>query len=133
MEIDNDIIGYTLNEIQKKPDKIKLVFRNSKTNKSYILTFNGLLFETSGSPLNRRVKNIKLDNTLGFRALTQLQRLHRNPENYRQLFIQMEGSNEDNKLELIGALRNYRISPKAEASIRSKVAPRANRKRKVGG
>lgn len=109
MEINNIIVGSRLNEIHKKPDEVKLVFENSKTNKAYILTFEGLLFETSGSTLNRKVKNVQLNDTLGFRATTQLRHLHKNPENYRQLFIQMEGSSDDNKLELVGALRNYKI------------------------
>jgi len=39
----------------------------------------------------------------GFRAFSQLQHLNRNPENYRQLFIQWKGRMNDNKMELIGA------------------------------
>ena len=110
MEINNAIVGSKLNEIRKKPDEVKLIFENSKTNKVYVLSFKGLLFETSGSTLNRRVKNIQFNNTLGFRATSQLRYLKRNPQNYRQMFIQMEGSNDDNKLELLGAFRNYKIS-----------------------
>ncbi len=116
MEINNDVIvGSKLNEIQKKPDEVKLVFENSKTHKTYVLSFKGLLFETATSSLNRRVKYIDLNNTLGFKAITQLRMLNRNPGNYRQLFIQMEGSNDENKIELLGALRNYKILPKRRA------------------
>ncbi len=120
MEINNVIVGSKLNEIQKKPDEVKLVFENLKTNKLYILTFKGLLFETSRSALNKKVKNIQLNKTLGFRAISQLRYLNRNPENYRQLFIQMDGSNEENKIELIGALRNFTILPKRRATVGSK-------------
>jgi hypothetical protein len=117
VKIGSTLIGSRLTEIQKKPDEVNLIFENSKINKAYILSFKGLLFETSGSTLNRKVKNIQLNDTLGFRAFSQLQHLNRNPENYRQLFIQMEGSNDDNKMELIGALRNYKISSKRRSAI----------------
>ena len=118
--IGSALIGSKLSEIQKKSDEVKLIFENPKINKAFILTFKGLLFETSGSTLSKRVKNIQLNNVLGFRAVTQLQHLNRRLENYRQLFIQMEGSNEDNKMELIGALRNYKISSKRLASVSSR-------------
>lgn len=127
MELSEIIIGTKLNEIQKKSDDVKLVFENTRTNKIYVLTFKGLLFETSNPTLNKRVKNIKLESTLGFRAISQLRQLNRNPDNYRQLFIQMEGSNENNKLELLGALRNYRVSPRKSSSTQTKsVAKKSN-------
>ena len=116
----SQVIGTKLNEIQKKPDVIRLVFENTKTNKAYVLSFKGLLFETSSPTLNRRVKNIQVNRTLGFRALSQLRNLNRNPDNYRQLFIQMEGSDENNKFELVGALRNYRVSSRSDATIGGK-------------
>ena len=109
MEV-NNVIGTKLNEIQKKPDSIKLVFKNTSNGKSYVLFFDGILLETSGSSLNRKVKNIQIDEILGFKTSTQLRHLKKNPNNYKQLFIQMEGSNEDNKFELLGAFKNYKIS-----------------------
>jgi hypothetical protein len=121
MELNNVIVGTKLNEIQKKSDEVKLVFEN------HILIFKGLLFETSASTLNKRVKNVQVNNTLGFRATSQLRHLNRNPENYRQLFIQMEGSDDDNKLELLGAVRNYKILPRNESTLNQKSI-----RRKVG-
>ncbi len=112
MEINRVIIGTKLNEIQKKPDEVRLVFHNSNSGRSYILTFKGLLFETSSSALNKKVREIQLKDSLGFRALAQLRSLDRNPDNYKQLFIQMEGSTDDNKIELMGAFRNYKFLPK---------------------
>jgi len=112
MEIDS-VVGTKLNEIQKRPDEVKLVFQKNDGN-TYVLTFKGLLFETSSSTLNKKVINVQLKNNLGFRALSQLRYLHRNPGNYKQLFIQMEGSSDDNKIELLGALRNYKISSSAQ-------------------
>ena len=121
MEIDNILVGTKLSQIQKKPDVIRLEFENSKTHVSYIVTFTGLLFETSGSTLNRRVRNIQLNNTLGMRATNQLHYLNRDPKNYRQLYIQMEGSSDDNKLELLGALRTIKISPKRKVATKKAV------------
>jgi len=120
MELSEIIIGTKLNEIQKKSDDVKLVFEDTKTNKVYVLTFDGLLFETSNPALNRRVKDIRLNSTLGFRAMSQLTHLNRNPNDYRQLFIQMEGSNDNNKLELLGALRNYKLSSRRQPTLKTK-------------
>lgn len=88
----------------------------------YVLTFKGLLLETSAPTLNKRVKNIQLNNTLGFRATSQLRHLNKNPQNYRQLFIQMEGSDDNNKLELLGALKNYRVAHKRQTHNVTKAA-----------
>ena len=131
MEVGNVIIGLKLSAIQKMPDEVRLVFENSKTKKSYVLSFRGLLFETSGSTLNRRVMNIQINNTLGFRATSQLRHLNRDPHNYRQMFIQMEGSNDNNKLELLGAFRNYKISPKREALIKNAIVATKSIKKKA--
>ncbi len=113
MEIGTLIVGSRLNEIQKKPNKVKLVFENTKTGETYALAFDGLLFETTGSALNRKVQNVQLGNVLGFKALTQLRYLDENPEDYNQLFIQMDGSTDEIKFELIGAARNLKLSPQA--------------------
>ena len=110
MELNNDIIGSKLNEIQKNSEGIKLVFENSKTHKVYVLKFDGLLFETSVSAINRKVKTLQWTDNLGFRAMSTLRQMQRNPNNYKQLFIQMEGSNDNNKLELIGAFEKYKIA-----------------------
>ena len=127
MEINSALVGAKLNQIEKKPDRIRLVFENSKTGKYYVVTFNGLLFETSGSALNRRVRAIQLNETLGMRAISQLRYLKRDPRNYRQLYIQMEGSSDDNKFELLGALRSFKISPKRRVPVK-KSAVKAKKK-----
>ena len=110
MESSSIIIGAKLNEIQKKPDKVILFFENSRTKESYVLTMRGLLFETSGSTLNKKVLNIQVNKTLGYRASSQLRQLKRDPQKYKQIYIQMEGSSEENKFELLGAVRNFKIS-----------------------
>ena len=110
MEIGDSIVGSKLSEIQKRPDQVKLVFQNSKLDKGYVLTFKGLLFETAGSSLNKKVRRAEINNTLGFRATSQLRQMDRDPKNYRQLFIQMEGSGDIDKFELLGAVRTYKLS-----------------------
>ncbi len=119
MERSEVIIGTKLNVIQKKDDDVKLVFVDTKAKKLHVLTFEGLLFETSSPTLNKRVKNIQLNNTLGFRAISQLRQLKRNPENYHQLFIQMEGSDDNHKLELLGAFKSYKISSRRQETSKS--------------
>jgi hypothetical protein len=118
MELSEIIVGTILNEIQKKSDEIKLVFEDTILNRVYVLTFKGLLFETSSPTLNKRVKKVQLTNVLGFRALAQLQHQNLNLNHYRQLFIQMEGSNDNNKLELLGALKDYKVSARRKASVK---------------
>ncbi len=120
LELSEKIIGTILNEIQKKSDDVQLVFEDTKNNKVYVLIFKGLLFETSNPTLNGRVKDINLNRTPGFRALSQLRHFNLHPKNYRQLFIQMEGFNENNKLELPGALNDYKISPLHRATMKTK-------------
>ncbi len=67
MEVDSRlIIGATLNEIQKKTDKVKLVFENKKTKKAFTLTFDGFLLETSGSALEKKVKDVQLSRNATF-------------------------------------------------------------------
>ena len=122
MELNNVIVGTRLNEIQKKSNDVKLVFENTISKKIYVLTFEGLLFETATPALNKRVKSIQLHSTLGFRATSQLRHLNKNPQNYRQLYIQMEGSDENNKLELLGALKNYKMSPRRQVLSHNNVA-----------
>lgn len=131
MEVDNLIVGSKLSQIQKKPDEIRLIFENSKNGEGYVLRFRGLLFETNGSTINKKVKNIQFNNTLGFRATSQLRHLKRDPNNYRQIFIQMEGSNENNKLELLGAFRNYKISTKRPAVFKKVANASKGNKSKV--
>jgi hypothetical protein len=117
MEIDS-FVGTKLNEIQKKPDEVKLVFENSKTHKKIVLSFRGLLFETSASTLNKKVVNIKLAKTLGIRAMSQLRHLHRDPDNYSQLFIEMEGSDTNNKIELLGVVRSIKVTARTKSAAK---------------
>ena len=56
--------------------------------------------------------NIQVNKTLGYRASSQLRQLKRDPQKYKQIYIQMEGSSEENKFELLGAVRNFQISNK---------------------
>src|ERR1700722_693127 len=102
MELDPTIIiGTTVEEIQKKPDLVKVVFENKRTRKTLTLSFDGVLLETAGSSLNKRVEDVKINQVLGFRTSTQLLSQRKNPQRYRELLIRMEGSTDDYKLELV--------------------------------
>lgn len=130
------VVGLKLSEIQKKPDQVKLLFENTKTRRRYMMTFKGILFETTGSTLNRVVKNIRFESTVGFRAMSELRQLNRDPHNYGQVFIQMEGSGDNDKRELLGAYRNFSIAParsrpvKRKSALLSRAKARRNSNRK---
>jgi hypothetical protein len=118
MEINpSAIIGATLNEIQKKTDTVKLVFENRRTKKLFTMTFDGFLLETAGSALDRRVKDVKINQVLGFRTASQVRSLRRDPHSYRQILIQMLGSTDENKLELLGAFKTYRLSSRPSTPV----------------
>jgi hypothetical protein len=118
MEVNpNAIIGATLNEIQKRADAVKLVFENKKTKKAFTMTFDGFLLETAGSALEKRVKDVKINQALGFRTASQVRALRKDPHGYRQILIQMLGSTEENKLELLGAFKNYKLSSRPSSSV----------------
>lgn len=122
MESGKIIIGSRLTEIQKKPGAVKLVFENPESGETYTLSFNGLLFETLSPVLDKKVNHIQINGPLGFKSLTQLRYLHEDPHNYEQLFIQMKGSNDENKFELLGAVRNLKLSRKRRTVRRKTVA-----------
>jgi hypothetical protein len=106
----SEVVGLTLNEIQKKPEQVKLVFQDPNEQTTYELTFDGLLFETSRTTLNHTVKDIRFEPIVGYRASSQLRSLKKKPEDYRQLFIQMSDSTDENKRELLGVYKTYKIS-----------------------
>jgi hypothetical protein len=121
MEFDPTIIvGTTLEEIQKKPDLVKVVFENKRTRQTLTLSFDGVLLETAGSSLNKRVEEVKINQVLGFRTSTQLLSQRKNPQKYRELLIRMEGSTDDYKLELVGAFMQDKITLKSNASSAGK-------------
>lgn len=112
MDIDDQIVGLELIQIQKRGTTIELIFRDRKTNKKIDLTYKGLLFETPSPVLNKRVRRIGLNKTLGFKATTQLRLQGIEPISFNQLFIEMEGSTPEHKFELIGAFKEYKIKTK---------------------
>jgi hypothetical protein len=114
------IVGMTLEEIQKKPDLVKVVFENKRTRQTVTLSFDGVLLETGGSSLNKRVEDLKINQVLGFRTSTQLLSQRKNPQRYRELLIRMEGSTDDYKLELVGAFLPGKITLKSAASSAGK-------------
>jgi hypothetical protein len=109
MEI-NHLEGFKLIEIRKTGDKINLIFKRSGHSQKIELSFKGLLFETSTSAITKQVERIDLKNVLGFKAITQLRHQKLNPSEYKQLLIQMEGSSEEYKIELICVFKEYKLT-----------------------
>ena len=112
MELNNKIIGLELIEIQKKRSLVELLLKDRKTNKTISITFRGLLFESPYPVLNRKVKILELNNTLGFKAVTQLRFLGLDPMPYNQLYIEMEGSTNVHKIELICVSMSFNLKTK---------------------
>jgi hypothetical protein len=108
MEI-NELVGFKLIEIQKTGAFIKLFFKGSGKNQDFELSYKGLLFETSTSAINKQIAMIHLKSVLGFKAITQLRFQNVNPSEYQQLYIQMRGSTEDWKIELICVFKDYTL------------------------
>lgn len=88
---------------------MELVFKNFEAEKNIIMVFNGLVFETTISALNKKVKRIELRNILGFKAVAQLGYQGIKPDGYKQLLMEMEGSSSENKIELICILKDYKM------------------------
>jgi hypothetical protein len=121
------IVGTTLNEIQKKSDHVKVVFVNRKEGRTFTMSFDGFLLETAGSALDKRVSDVKISQVLGFRTASQVRSFGKAPHDYRQLLIQIEGSTDDHKLELLGAFKNYKITSRPIA-VPGRVKAAAKRK-----
>jgi len=115
MELENTIIGLKLIEINKNVDDIKMIFEDANSNVVYILTFKGYLFETGYVALNKRVEHANLRRTLGFKAVTQLRYEGENPAEFKQLLIQMEGSDDENKIEIISVFKEFSLTTKTLA------------------
>lgn len=106
MDIKSKILQKKLVEIKKKETTIKLFFKDE--NSKHILRFEGLLFETALSSINKTVINVENSHILGIKALSQLRYENKNPHEYRQLLIQMETFGEW-KSELICIYKNFRF------------------------
>ena len=115
IELTNTIIGLKLIEINKNVDDIKMIFEDVNSNVVYILTFKGYLFETGYVALNKRVEHANLRRTLGFKAVTQLRYEGENPAEFKQLLIQMEGSDDENKIEIISVFKEFSLTTKTLA------------------
>ncbi len=110
MELEKKITGFKLVEIQKGIDLIKLAFENELDHNAIVLSFKGYLFETNISVLNRKVEYANLRKVLGFKAVAQLRFDHQDISKFQQLLIQMEGTDDENKIELIAVFNNYSLS-----------------------
>ena len=82
----------TLSEVEG--NKYKLTFyKDPSINKKVIVTFTGVV-TLKGYPLDKKVTNISLTHTIGFRVMTELQKLNQDHNDYEQLFISFEDGSE---------------------------------------
>ena len=109
MEITKEISKLKLVEIRKTSNSILLTFEKPRSKKQVQLIFKGLIFETSSFVLNKKVERVELIDILGFKAVTQLKHLGKNPKDYKQLLIKMSGSSEEYKTELICVFKDYQL------------------------
>lgn len=106
-----DIIGTRLVEIKKKDSAISLYFEN-RDHKD-VFQFDGLIFETPLTSVNKKVKLAEINNNLGIKALSQLRYENKNPFEYKQLLIQMENQSDEWKTELICVFKKIKITKRA--------------------
>ena len=108
MELKN-LEGYRLKEIIKRNHKNILLFRKQGSHEKIELFFDGLLFESTSPVANKKVHQVFLEDTLGFRALTELRHQNLNIREYKQLLLKMEDSTNDYKVELICVFKKHRL------------------------
>lgn len=78
----------TLSEVEG--NKYKLTFyKDPSINKKVIVTFTGVV-TLKGYPLDKKVTNISLTDTIGFRVMTELKKLNQDHNDYEQLFMSFE-------------------------------------------
>lgn len=87
MEIESKILNHRLVEIKKKGTTVRLFFVHE--NKKKILRFDGLIFETTTSPINKKVVSVKDSRLLGIKSMSQLRYENKNPSDYKELLIKM--------------------------------------------
>jgi hypothetical protein len=120
--LDQYIVGLELIEINKKRVQIDLIFRDRRTNRKFVLSYKGFLFETPNPVLNKKVQRIELNNTPGFKAITQLRFQGINPMAYKELLIQMESSTNEHKVELICVSIAFNLKPLRSKSRNTSIA-----------
>lgn len=111
-----NIVGTKLVEIKKKDSTITLYFES--TEHKDVFQFDGLIFESPLSPVNKTVKSAEINNYLGIKALSQLRYENKDPFEYKQLLIQMENKSEEWKTELICVFKKVKITKRTAANRR---------------
>jgi hypothetical protein len=109
MELKEKLRGCLLLSINKTGTNVKIKFFNPATNKNLVLSFDGLVFETPSLVLNREVIRTEYSHILGYKSMTQLQHQNKNPSEYKQLLIELNGSTADYKNELLCAFKDYQL------------------------
>jgi hypothetical protein len=81
------------------------------------VAFDGVLFQTGTSVVGNKIAEFDLSETPGFKCWNELQRLGKNPSEYDQLYIRMEGSTEQNKIELLCGCKNIRVQDSMSSTV----------------
>lgn len=102
------LTGLKLIEITKQINQSTLIFEG-KNEKKFVLTFEGTVFETINSSLGKKVQYSNITNTIGIKGIYYLGKANKSWGEYQQLFLEMEGSNDENKTELICIVKNCKF------------------------
>ena len=109
MDLKYGLEGCELKEINKIGSTIKLRFFDPGKNRKIFMSFDGVIFETPTVSLPSRVVRADYSSILGFKAMSQLQHMNRNPHTYKQLLIVLSPYNPDYKNEIICAFQDYQM------------------------
>ncbi len=104
--------GMQFIEIRNKFDKAELYFQNIENDgiyRIYILTLDGFIFKNIPLSLDKFIKNIYIGDISGFCCISNLRNLNKNINDYKTITIEMEESTQDNPIELVGAIKSYKI------------------------
>jgi len=114
MEKTDDLIGSELISISKHENgNIEIVFSKDTLGIQYNVSFKGYTFETKNRVVNHIVEYVSIG-ILGFLAFSELEKNHKAPKMYKQLFIKFKNENNNEKVELICAVKDLKISPKIQ-------------------
>lgn len=109
MELRENIIGFSLLQINKMGGTVKIKLHDPLQKRNLQLVFEGLSFETPALLLNQRISRTDLSRTLGFKAISQLRYMGYNTDDFMQLLIVLEKSTDAFKQEIICVFTKYSL------------------------
>ncbi|UOE52606.1 hypothetical protein MTO98_16130 [Mucilaginibacter sp. SMC90] len=109
MELKYGLEGCELSEITKIGGTVKLRFFDPGKQRKIFMSFEGVIFETPSVFLPNRVSRMEYSSILGFKAMSQLQHMNRNPHSYKQLLLVLGPHHAEYKNEIICAFQDYQM------------------------